>query len=67
LRVISLVPNATEILFALGAGDLVVGVSHECDHPPAARRLPQLTSSALPPELDPAAVDRAVTAQLQSG
>jgi len=67
LRIVSLVPNATEILFALGAGDLVVGVSHECDHPPAARRLPQLTGSALPPELPPAAVDQAVTAQLESG
>ena len=33
MRIVSLVPNGTEILFASGAGDLVVGVSHECDFP----------------------------------
>lgn len=67
LRIVSLVPNATEILFAIGAGDLVVGVSHECDFPPAARELPALTGSALAPGLAPAAVDAAVSAQLSSG
>ena len=66
-RIVSLVPNATEILFAIGAGDLVVGVSHECDYPPAARELPQLTGSALPSGLTAAEVDAAVSAQLQSG
>ena len=60
-------PNATEILFALGAGDLVVGVSHECDFPPAARRLPQLTCSALAVGLGAVEVDAAVSAQLASG
>ena len=67
LRIVSLVPNATEILFALGAGPQVVGVSHECDFPPAARRLPRLTGSALSPQLDSAEVDRAVSRQLASG
>ena len=57
----------TEILFALGAGDLVVGVSHECDFPPAARRLPQLTCSALAVGLGAVEVDAAVSAQLASG
>ncbi len=66
-RIVSLVPNATEILFALGAGDAVVAVSHECDYPPAARALPQLTASALPPGLAAAAVDSAVSSQLASG
>lgn len=66
-RIVSLVPNATEILFAVGAGDLVVGVSHECDFPPEARRRPVLTGSALAPGLAPAEVDRAVGAQLSSG
>ncbi len=47
MRIVSLVPNATEILFALGAGDDVVGVSHECDYPPEARTRPILTGSAL--------------------
>jgi len=67
LRIVSLVPNATEILFALGAGPQVVGVSHECDFPPEARRLPQLTGSALAPGLGAAEVDRAVADQLASG
>jgi hypothetical protein len=49
MRIISLVPNGTEILFAVGAGDLVVGVSHECDFPPEARTRPILTGSALTP------------------
>ena len=67
MRIVSLVPNATEILFAIGAGHLVVGRSHECDYPPAAQALPVLTGSALAPGLDAGAVDRAVSAQLASG
>ena len=34
MRIVSLVPSATEMLFALGLGDEVVAVTHECDHPP---------------------------------
>ena len=41
MRIVSLVPHATELLFALGLGDQVVGVTHECDYPPAALELPQ--------------------------
>jgi iron complex transport system substrate-binding protein len=67
MRIVSLVPNATEILFALGAGELVVGVSHECDFPPEAKRLPVLTGSALPASLASEQVDAAVGAQLASG
>lgn len=67
MRIVSLVPNATEILFALGAGDLVVGVSHECDFPPEVEGLPQLTGSALTPDLGASAIDRAVGSQLASG
>ena len=67
MRIVSLVPNATEILFALGAGDEVVGVSHECDYPPEARTRPILTGSALPPGMAPNEVDTAVSAQLASG
>lgn len=66
-RIVSLVPNGTEILFALGAGDRVVGVSHECDFPPAARALPQLTGSALSGALSAAQIDQAVSEQLASG
>ena len=67
MRIVSLVPNATEILFALGAGDRVVGVSHECHHPTAARELPQLTGSALGPDLEASAIDAAVSDRLQGG
>jgi iron complex transport system substrate-binding protein len=67
MRIISLVPNGTEILFALGAGDSVVGVSHECDYPPAARTRPILTGSALSAGMSAAEVDAAVAAQVASG
>ena len=41
MRIVSLVPSATEMVFAAGLGDSVVGVTHECDYPPAARNLPR--------------------------
>ena len=69
MRIASLVPSATEALFALGLGDSVVAVTHECDHPPAARRLPQLTRSVIPHGLEPAEIDarvREVTARGES-
>lgn len=66
-RIVSLVPNGTEILFALGLGDRVVGVSHECDFPPEARSRPVLTGSALRPGLSASEVDAAVSTQVGSG
>src|SRR5438128_8617272 len=47
MRICSLLPSATEIAFALGLGDQVVAVSHECDYPPAASSRPVLTKSAI--------------------
>ncbi len=47
-RIVSLTPSVTEILFALGAGSEVVGVSQYCDYPPAATRLPQVGSFLTP-------------------
>src|SRR4051794_35830936 len=67
MRIVSLVPNGTEILFAVGAGDLVVGVSHECDFPAEARTRPILTGSALTPGMSAAEVDAAVAAQVGNG
>jgi iron complex transport system substrate-binding protein len=67
MRIVSLVPNGTEILFAVGAGDEVVGVSHECDFPEEARTRPILTGSALRPGMSAAEVDAAVAAQVGSG
>lgn len=60
MRIASLVPSATEGLFALGLGDEVVAVTHECDHPPRAAELPRLTSSVIPPGLEPAEIDSRV-------
>ncbi|HTA39063.1 MAG TPA: cobalamin-binding protein, partial [Candidatus Acidoferrales bacterium] len=59
--------SATEILFGIGAGDDVVGVTHECDFPAAALELPRLTSSALPDASNSAEIDRHVRASLHSG
>jgi iron complex transport system substrate-binding protein len=60
VRIVSLVPHATELLFALGAGPEVVGVTHECDHPPAAQQRERVTRDALPPGLSAAQIDAAV-------
>lgn len=60
LRIVSLLPSATEILFALGLGDQVVGVSHECDYPVAARAKPVVVHSRIPKDLPPAEIDRRV-------
>ncbi len=60
MRIASLVPSATELLFALGLGDSVVAVTHECDYPPEAARLPHLTRSAIPEGLPAAEIDAAV-------
>src|SRR5262249_29598510 len=60
MRIASLVPSATEILFALGLGDQVVAVTHECDYPEAAMDLPQLTRSVIPAGLPPGEIDKTV-------
>jgi iron complex transport system substrate-binding protein len=60
MRIASLVPSATEMLFALGLGDSVVAVTHECDYPAPARDLPQLTRTVIPPGLDAAEIDAEV-------
>jgi iron complex transport system substrate-binding protein len=60
MRIASLVPSATELLFALELGDNVVAVTHECDYPPGVEQLPHLTRSVIPDGLPPAEVDAAV-------
>jgi len=62
MRIASLVPSATEMLFALGLGGDVVAVTHECDYPPAARELPHLTATVLPEGLSAGEIDAAVKA-----
>ncbi|HKE37717.1 MAG TPA: cobalamin-binding protein [Candidatus Baltobacteraceae bacterium] len=67
MRIVSLLPSATEILFAIGAGYEVVGVTHECDFPSEALSLPKLTSSALPHAATSADIDRHVRRSLHAG
>ncbi len=67
MRIASLVPSATEMLFALGLGDDVVGVTHECDHPPEARSKPHLTSTVLPAGLSAGEIDKVVKAIVGEG
>jgi iron complex transport system substrate-binding protein len=67
VRIASLVPSATEMLFALGLGDSVVAVTHECDYPDEAAELPHLTHSAIPAGLPAAEIDREVRERTQRG
>jgi len=67
MRIASLVPSATEMLFALGLGESVVGVTHECDYPPAASELPQLTATVLPAGLSAGEIDAAVKEVVGAG
>ncbi len=67
VRIVSLVPSATEMLFALGLGSDVAAVTHECDFPPEALELPKVTRDLLPPGLEPADIDRAVRELTEQG
>lgn len=67
MRIVSLVPSATELLFALDLGNEVVGVTHECDFPPEARELPKVTRAVLGDDLAPAEVDAAVKERTLAG
>jgi iron complex transport system substrate-binding protein len=60
VRIVSLVPHATELLFALGLGPDVVAVTHECDYPPAAEAIERVTRDVLPVGLSAAEIDAAV-------
>jgi iron complex transport system substrate-binding protein len=67
MRIVSLVPSATEMLFALGLGSDLIAVTHECDYPPAARELPKITRDVLPAGLSAAAIDAAVKQRTLAG
>jgi iron complex transport system substrate-binding protein len=67
MRIVSLVPHATELLFALGLGPQVVGVTHECDHPPEALERERVTRDVLPGGLGPAGIDVAVRERTAAG
>ncbi len=67
MKICSLLPSATEILFALGLGDQVAGVSHECDFPPEARTKPVLIKSRISHTASAADIDRQVSEFLARG
>lgn len=66
MRIVSLLPSATELVCGLGLRQQLVGVSHECDYPNSVIGLPVLTSSRIPEGLDSGSIDHLVTEQLKS-
>src|SRR6266852_5291175 len=65
IRIVSLLPSTTEIVCALGLEDALVGITHECDHPPSVVSKPRLTSSRISHEtMTSAEIDHAVRSQL---
>lgn len=67
MRIVSLLPSTTEILFDLGAGDDVVGVTFECDHPEEARSRTIVSTSAMPDGLSPTEIDAFVADAMRRG
>jgi iron complex transport system substrate-binding protein len=65
MRIVSLLPSATEIVCALGLGDRLVGVTHECDFPPAVRALPKVTHTLIPHDAPSVEIDGLVRERLQ--
>jgi iron complex transport system substrate-binding protein len=67
-RIVSLLPSATEMIYGLGLEARLVGVTHECDYPPAAKALPVLVRPVLPlKHMSQSEIDAAVTARLREG
>ena len=67
MRIVSLLPSATELACALGLRDQLVAVSHECDYPTDVKTLPRITSSILGHDLDPKQIDDAVVQAVREG
>ena len=67
MRIVSLLPAATEWVCALGGAEALVGQSHECDHPPDVADRPVVTAPTYEAEGDSAAIDEAVQQQVQEG
>lgn len=67
MRVVSLLPAATEIVAALGRADVLVGVSHQCDLPRGSRRVPRVTWPAIDPDAPAETIDAEVRARAAAG
>ena len=66
MKIVSLLPSATEIICQVGLGEHLVGVSHECDYPPFVKTLPSVTGSLIPKDANSADIDTAVRKQLST-
>ena len=66
-RIVSFLPSATEMLYALGLGDRLLGVTHECDYPPQAKAKPVVVRSLLPDGLTQREIDEQVSERLRQG
>ena len=67
MKIWSLLPSATEILFALGLDDEITGVTHECDYPPQAASKPGVTFVHVDSSRDSGEIDRQVTERFRAG
>lgn len=67
MKIWSLLPSATEILFALGLDGEITGVTHECDYPPRAATKPRVTFSHVDSSRDSGEIDRQVTERFRAG
>ena len=67
MKIWSLLPSATEMLFALGLDDEITGVTHECDYPPQASTKPRVTFSHVDSSRDSGDIDRQVTKRFHAG
>ena len=67
MKIWSLLPSATEILFALGLGEQVTGVTHECDYPPQAATKPRVTISYIDSGRASGEINAQVTERFQAG
>ena len=66
MRIVSLLPSATEIICEIGLGEFIVGVSHECDYPEFVKQLPSVTESMIPKNASSYDIDIAVRSQLNT-
>lgn len=66
MRIVSLLPSATEIVYELGLGDQVVGVSHDCDWPPEVLKKPKLSQAVVDSEMSSAEIDQIVRERLHN-
>jgi len=66
MRIVSLLPSATEIICSLGLGDQLVGVTHECDYPEWVQQMPRVTRTLIPTDASSAAIDELVRERLKT-